>query len=91
MEVIKEPASPSVACSRNLISEHHKCFLQFEAFPISAQPYCLPCTLANHFLLLDALQKKAHTERGNQMVSMHILYPWSTREGAEEKCVKMNL
>ena len=42
VEVIKKPASQRIAYPRNLISEHRKCFLQFEAFPISAQSYCLP-------------------------------------------------
>lgn len=65
----KQPASPAIAYPRNLISEHHKCFLQFEAFPISSQSSRLP----THFLLLDGLQRRANVwKSATEMVSVYI-------------------
>ena len=78
VEVIKEPASHTAAYPRNLISEHHKCFLHFEAFPISAQSYCLQ----NHFLLLDALQHRGSAVWKLDGISAHFC---AQRIQAEER------
>lgn len=90
VEVIKEPASQSIAYPRNLISEHHKCFLQFEAFPISAQSCCLPIHWQFPFYCWTASKGRLHcVEISRRDAICPHFYGQHTQ--AEEKCVKMNI
>lgn len=88
VEVIKEPTSQSVAYPRNLISEHCKCFLQFEAFPISAQSYCLPIHWQITFYCWTVSNNRLHCVEIRWYLSTFL---WSAHTGGGKVCENENL
>lgn len=86
VEVIKELSSQTTAYPRNLISGQQKCFLQFEAFPVSSQSVGLPVHRQITFwLLLSRLQQQAAVwkwatemlSRCISMVSAESVWKWT--------------
>lgn len=83
VQVRKEPVSQNAAYPRNLISEHHKCFLQFEEFPISVQSHCLPT--------LFIVGQSPKTGSAVRKLDGIAPYLYGQHVEAEENCVKMNI